>query len=200
MTDTLTDAEQFFYDNAEYSWNPATETQEQGRERCARELAAAEQRMKDGPYYVTEEPDPEGIDWDNGYDGDVWVVQLWKNVDEETYGDYPLGSLGGVACDEDSPYLRVVAANLALETIPAEQKEVETQVSHEPDWKEVTDAATFGRTEHNAFPYVEIGGVKVFAFFNEFGVLVVSVDPDGANPAVQDAKGRVCVQFRGAVR
>jgi hypothetical protein len=61
-------------------------------------------------------------------------------------------------------------------------------------------AATFGRTrEGNDFPCITIGGVEVYAFFNEFGVLVVSVDPDGADPAVQDAKGRVCVQFRGAV-
>lgn len=38
----LTKQEQFFYDHGGISYNPDTETQDQGHERNARELAAAE--------------------------------------------------------------------------------------------------------------------------------------------------------------
>lgn len=38
----LSDTEQFFYDQAGFSWNPETETEEEGRRRGARRLAAAE--------------------------------------------------------------------------------------------------------------------------------------------------------------
>lgn len=43
---TLTPDEQFFYDQAGYSYDPKTETQEQGRIKCAKRLAQVESFAK----------------------------------------------------------------------------------------------------------------------------------------------------------
>lgn len=113
----LTEAEQFFYDHAGWSYSPETETPEVGRERGAIELARAEERMKNGPYYVTTEPDDMPWGGDFPYDGPMWIVSLWS-VEGVAIGEV-IGSIGGVACESGDPYMRVVRAELALEHIPA---------------------------------------------------------------------------------
>lgn len=112
----LTTDEQFFYDHAGWSYNPEMETEEQGRERGARALAAAEKRLKDGPYYVDHTPDDMPWDGDMPYDGPLWNVDLYS-VENSTTAVL-IGSIGSVACEENSPYMRVVAAELANEHIP----------------------------------------------------------------------------------
>lgn len=112
----LTTNEQFFYDHAGGSFNPAVETQAEGFERGARRLAAAESRLKAGPYFIDVEPDADPWDGDVPYDGPLWGVILYR-VDDRTEPEV-LGSLWSVACEGDDPYLRVVAAELALEYIP----------------------------------------------------------------------------------
>ena len=47
-TQTLTADQQFFFDCACHSYDPRTETPEQGRTRCALDLAAAEAFGRDG--------------------------------------------------------------------------------------------------------------------------------------------------------
>jgi hypothetical protein len=112
----LTDTEQFFYDNADYSFNPATETEDEGRIRGARELAAAEQRLENGPYFIDYRPDDKPWDGDVPYDGPLWVVNL-QSV-EGVSAPEVIAVLGSVACELSDPYMRVVAAQLALENIP----------------------------------------------------------------------------------
>lgn len=107
------EAQRFFYEHAGYSYHAETETADEGRLRCARELAIAEAKLKAGPYFVSAEPDPLPWEGDEPYDGPLWVVLLWSAVD--TYAPEVLGSLGSVACEEGDDYLRVVAAELALE-------------------------------------------------------------------------------------
>lgn len=114
--ETLTETEQFFYDHAGTSYNPTIETQEEGRIRGARDLAAAEARVKAGPYYVDHSPDDEPWDGDVPYDGPLWNVDLYSVSDTDS--PTLLGSLGSVACEEGDPYMRVVAAELALEHLP----------------------------------------------------------------------------------
>ena len=48
----MTPAEQFFFDNAGYSYNPETETPEQGRTRCAQRLAEAEEEADRRGWWV----------------------------------------------------------------------------------------------------------------------------------------------------
>lgn len=112
----MNEAEQFFYDHAGYSHDPKRETEEEGRVRCAVGLAAAEVRLKDGPYFIDMQPDPNGWDADVPYDGPVWVVTLYGVAG--SLNSEHLGSLGGVAATGWSdPYVRVVAAELASEYI-----------------------------------------------------------------------------------
>lgn len=116
--DTMTEAERFFYEHAGWSWDPATETEEEGRLRCARELAAAEARLKAGPFYVGWVPDDVPWDGDVPYDGPLWIVQLWSVADSA--GPELLGAIGSVAEEDGGPYLRVVAAELADQYIKGE--------------------------------------------------------------------------------
>jgi hypothetical protein len=109
----FTEAEQFFYDNAGYSYNPARETYEQGRIRGAMKLARAENKFLRGPYFVTYEPDDVPWDGDQPYDGPLWSVTLFSVSESDT--PLVIGSMCSVACDEGDPYLRVIAAELALE-------------------------------------------------------------------------------------
>jgi hypothetical protein len=107
----------FFFDNAGYVQQPG-ESPFRARMRAAKALTAAEARLKAGPFFVSVEPDDGPYDGDVPYDGPMWVATLWT-VDDS---DRPeaLGSLCGIACESDAdPYLRVVAAELADEHIPA---------------------------------------------------------------------------------
>jgi hypothetical protein len=115
----MTDAERFFYEHGGYGYDPKTETPEQGRARCARELAAAEERLKSGPYFVDVELDDDQTwDGDVPYDGPLWQALLYS-VAGGTSREL-IGSLSSIACEtSDDPYLRVVAAELALEYVPA---------------------------------------------------------------------------------
>lgn len=114
--DTMTDAERFFFDRAGSSYDPKTQTEEQGRLAGARLLARAEARMTAGPYVVQVEPDDQPWDGDVPWDGPIWYVALYREFKYDSLE--LLGSLGGVACEEGDPYLRVVAAELALEYLP----------------------------------------------------------------------------------
>jgi hypothetical protein len=116
--EVLSEAERFFYDHAGFSYGPR-EVLEDRRVAGARMLAAAEARMLAGPFYVSTEPD------DQPWDGDVplgdefqlVVVTLWSV--EGWAAPVLLGCLGSVAIrSESDPYLRVVAAELALEHLP----------------------------------------------------------------------------------
>lgn len=112
----MSDAVEFFYEHAAYCHDPVKETEEEGRRRGARALAAAELRAKAGPYFFDAEPDDEPWDGDVPYDGPLWVVTLYS-VEGSAVG-MPLGALGSVACELDSDYMRVVRAELALGYLP----------------------------------------------------------------------------------
>jgi hypothetical protein len=123
-TITLTDAEQFFYDHAGYSHDPATETSEHGHARCAMDLAAAEQRIARGGYR---------IEWDQDYEFDPYCACEDDDCPAKTGPAYcaalfsadgirVLASLCGITFERghdysDDPYARVVAAELALEAL-----------------------------------------------------------------------------------
>lgn len=113
-TTTMTAAERFFYDRAGYSYG-ADETEQQGRERGARRLAAAEEWLNaQGGYEV---------EWMEDADADRsflpkrdrrplfgCVVRL-PDGRETSLWSIDLGRDG----DLSDPYCRVVKAELALE-------------------------------------------------------------------------------------
>lgn len=88
----------FFYDHAPYSWRP-DETRDEGRQRCALELARAEAVAKARGWWLDVSPDP---------DDEGWTAVLYDDD-----GD-PLGNLGAVDSD-DADTVRVILAQLASE-------------------------------------------------------------------------------------
>ncbi len=106
---TLSPAEQFFYDNAAWSYEPATQTCEEGHIETAKALAKAERALNAGLYYVTVEPDHNV--WN---DGPVWSVAILSDEGNPDTDEF-LAGVGGVACAREDDYIRVVSAELALE-------------------------------------------------------------------------------------
>lgn len=118
----MTKQEQFFYDNSGFSYDPKVETQEQGRERCAREMAEAERKSaENGWEYRWEQDDAGCIGCDCGAEdcacssGEPHETLGCVLTDE---GGEVLASLWGI-CGADAKYRRVIRAELALEALGA---------------------------------------------------------------------------------
>ena len=134
----LTHQEQFFYDNAGYSYDPATQSQEQGRIECARLLADAETEAFNRSYWFIWDTDSDSrsADWidadeDGGANRDPWITWQCAIVEHVEGCGQPrtLASLGGIDFGRDgdpstSDYSRVVQAELAAEVIQQEQRNV----------------------------------------------------------------------------
>lgn len=111
----LAEAERFFYKHAGYSYDPATETQEEGRVRCAKELAKAEAWLTAQPGFEVEwmeDTDYDPKDYDVPMPATGWgcIVKVGEKRE----------SLWGITFDGDghpsgNPYARVVVAELASE-------------------------------------------------------------------------------------
>jgi hypothetical protein len=106
----------FFYEHAGWSYTPSEETSEEGRRRCARELAAAEKWLSRQHGYTVEWdgepiPDRSGID----HNGPLFCCLVCvPGVGGQSLGNIDLGPDG----DLGDPYTRVVVAELALELMP----------------------------------------------------------------------------------
>jgi len=126
----LTREQLFFYTHAGYSYDPKTEIREQGRIRCAIELADAEATAQRLGYEY---------EWDYDQCPDLsWMsdevrqqeheVLCCRIVDPENRR-YSLASLCGIT-DPDSGYRRVIEAELAQEAIAELDREIETLDAH----------------------------------------------------------------------
>lgn len=125
MTPTkLNKVEQFFYENASYSYDPLKETAEEGRTKGAVLLASAEQWARETGYGCRWEIDPasSSADWiddneDGGNNQNPW--QVWSCYMYDENGK-PVQSLHSIDFGRDGqpwgdPYRRVIEAELALE-------------------------------------------------------------------------------------
>jgi len=117
---SLTASERFFYDHAGYSYDPKTETRQQGRIRCARSLADAElSAIRLGWSYVWSD------DWDVGSHkefygkGSAYEDSEPNTCEHCTLKDSDGRVLASLGCidDADSNYRRVIEAELADETL-----------------------------------------------------------------------------------
>jgi hypothetical protein len=126
----LTADQLFFYEHAGYSYDPKTQTAEQGRINCAKSLADAEATGKRLGYE---------FEWDWDADPDLsWMDEQERQQEHEVLccrivdpenRRYSLASLCGIT-DPDSGYRRVVEAELAQEAIAELDKEIETLDAH----------------------------------------------------------------------
>lgn len=107
----------FFFRHAGYSYNPATETKQQGRAKCAKALADAEKRARETgvSFEWSIDPHSRASDWrDDGED-----YAQWQCVAHDETGDVR-ASLHGIDFGPDGepwgdPYRRVVEAELSAE-------------------------------------------------------------------------------------
>ena len=110
----------FFLRNAGYSYDPKTETKQQGRARCARESAKAERDASALGYTFNWADDPEGcIGCDCGSPDCACSTSkphetLWCWVEDEN--GKTLASLGSI-CGATREYRRVIEAELAQESL-----------------------------------------------------------------------------------
>lgn len=123
--ESLTPQERFFYTHAGYSYNPPTETKEQGRIRCAIALARAEtEGLAAGLEAVWEadyDPDTSWLTDEDRPHASFQVCHVYHNIDEARYRSVrPLTSLWGIHEDDRypcEPYRRVVRAELFAEAL-----------------------------------------------------------------------------------
>ena len=118
-TQKLTAPQQFFFDHAAYSYDPKTGTPEQGRTRCALNLAAAEAMGREAGLSFEWQVDPYINSSDFSDDPEPW--QLWSCLAHDSKGAV-VQSLGGIDFGRDgtpwgNDYRRVVEAELADEHI-----------------------------------------------------------------------------------
>lgn len=122
----MDDRERFFFEHAGYGYNPAHETAEEGRERCARELAAAEREMIRRGWSIRVEDDPDVMEDDAGTVEEVaagnWLNLVVDLLDED--GDL-LQCLGGVTVlteeGYNAPYVTVCGVEMADEQLRMER-------------------------------------------------------------------------------
>lgn len=114
----LSPVAQFFYDHAGYSYDPAKETAELGRRRCARSLADAEAKASElGFKYEWEQDDQTNREFTKK--GPEYY--LWRCACHDQTGKV-VSSLCGVDFGNGGspwgePYARVVQAELASEAL-----------------------------------------------------------------------------------
>jgi|SRR5689334_19882453 len=107
----MNDAEQFFYDHAGYGYDPATETPEQGREKCARKLAYAEAQRQERGWWV---------EWSHDRYNEGMYLAILFCVAPFTGERYALASTGACDAEDGDPYRRVIVAELACEALAEE--------------------------------------------------------------------------------
>lgn len=123
-TTTLSDAEAFFYEYAGFSYNPATETVEDGKRRGARQLATAEREAKEHDLEIVWSRDGESELDDAGT-----KYADWPHFQVIVYGSDGeiLSSLSSIMLADQTdpwlseayrdPYARVVEAEVASEAL-----------------------------------------------------------------------------------
>lgn len=134
MTRTnMNQAERFFYNHAGFSYDPKTETSEQGKVRCAKELAEAERvaRNLNWEYRWSD-------DWSVGsHQREYGKGSVYENGEPDScescvlvdeHGEH-LASLHCID-DADANYRRVVEAELASEALYEYDRETEVLDAH----------------------------------------------------------------------
>lgn len=120
----------FFYQNAGYSFDPKAETAEQGRIRCAVELARAEEYARnlgwEFEWELDQDPD---LSWMSDEEREQEHEVLCCRIPDSEKPRYSLASLCGIT-DPDSNYRRVIEAELASEALADYDRQIETLDAH----------------------------------------------------------------------
>lgn len=118
ITSKAPEAVRFFFTHAAFSYMPGKETRDEGRARCARELAEAERKGREAGLVFdwTADPDCDSSEWSDEAPAYVqWQCLCYLNNEI-------VASLGCIDFGRDGdpwndPYQRVVEAELAAEAL-----------------------------------------------------------------------------------
>jgi hypothetical protein len=121
----LTRAQRFFYDNSGYSYAPAHETREAGQLRCARELAAAEERAHALEWELRLTMTGETFAWQGqdfaathrAADGETLTGFDAAVIDQDGRVRAALGAVTFAGNDTRDPYARVIFAQPAAQAL-----------------------------------------------------------------------------------
>lgn len=124
MTTTTARPAEFFHEHAGWSYDPKTETPEQGRQRCAEALAKADAALRSAIDAGTarilwmhdDNPDLSWADADTleKIVNRVWTVEGCVLERKCEFGEFHhVESLWGIVGPDDDPYRHVVEAELA---------------------------------------------------------------------------------------
>lgn len=126
----LTPTELFFYDHAGYCYDSKRETEEQGRIRCAKQLAEAESIAARLNYeYEWDWDECPDLSWMDEEERAKEHEVLCCRIVDPSNRKYSIASLCGIT-DPDSNYRRVIEAELASEAIAELDREIETLDAH----------------------------------------------------------------------
>lgn len=113
----LADAKRFFFENAGYSYDPTKETHEEGRRRCASDLAHAEEWLRNSDdlrvLWADDDDGDHSYTDGEGFEGYTVTTCEFCSILNES-GSVIYASLGCID-DADDDYRRVVEAELAME-------------------------------------------------------------------------------------
>lgn len=108
----------FFYENCGFSYDPKTETQEEGKQGCAKALEIAEKEARNRGMYYDWDIDPieDSSSFKKGKPYSLWLCRMYDSTEEM------VASLGGIDFGRDGtpygkPYKRVIEAELAQEAL-----------------------------------------------------------------------------------
>lgn len=109
----------FFYANAGYSWNPATQTQDGGRRECAAKLAEAEDNAREGGYsFDWREDECDSSEWsDEKPPYTQWLCGMF-NAEGEMVANLGCVDFGRNGRPWGNRHRRVVEAEIALDYLP----------------------------------------------------------------------------------
>lgn len=131
---------QFFFKHAGFSYDPKTETKTQGRIRCARSLAHAEQTARELDWRFEWSDDWSlGCSHKEFYGADSAYAEREPETCESCLlfdGDRVLASLSCID-DADDNYRRVIQAELALEALHTRNTKLEREANTAGDVPDV---------------------------------------------------------------
>jgi len=113
----------FFYKHTGYSYDPKTETADEGRARCAVALATAENIANNHGVWFEWSPDDctNRTFTDEGEEYQLWQCAAYCHDINDGAPPHLLASLGGIDLGPDgharTPYHRVIEAELAAESL-----------------------------------------------------------------------------------
>lgn len=138
----MNQAEQFFFDNGGYSYDPKTETAEQGKLHCAERMAKAELEGRNaGLSFQWRQDDRDSSEWSEEKPSWAQYVCVCFGPDGAMLDSLSGVDFGRDGTPESNPYRRVVEAELASEALTQLPESLDASLERMlPEWTSLVAA------------------------------------------------------------